>query len=126
MHIYNSPEAVSFINKALKRGLVEKFDETAYRPIKDGLIMPNGDVYDIGSRFRVIDVTTIAAVNIVKDIAAGLVGSVEDAVANVPNLDLNAVTAKIKELAVAAPEVATVEEVKGEIAKAPRGRKSVK
>ena len=125
MQNYTSPEAVSFINKALKHGLVENFEGNTYRPTKDGLIMPNGDIYDIGSRFQVLDVTTIAAVNIVKDIAAGLVSSVEEAVANSSSIYLDAVKAKIEELA-APTEVATVEEVKAELAKAPRGRKAVK
>ena len=53
MNVYSSKAAFDFVQKAVADKSVALVLNDVYRPLKDGIILPNGDVYDIGSRFQV-------------------------------------------------------------------------
>lgn len=53
MNVYSSKAAFDFVQKAVADNAVALLRDDVYRPLKDGVILPNGDVYDIGSRFQV-------------------------------------------------------------------------
>ena len=104
MNVYSSKEAVEFTKKALESGVVAHLVNGYFRPLKDNVVLPNGDVYDIGSRFQVI----------------GAVESVVTEIAEVP-------AAEVKETVVEAPAEVTEEVVKdAPVAKATRARKTAK
>lgn len=54
MNVYSSKEAVEFAQKALEAGVIAHIKDGYFRPLKDNVVLPNGDLYDIGSRFQVI------------------------------------------------------------------------
>lgn len=104
MNVYSSKEAVEFTKKALESGAVAHIVNGYFRPLKDNVILPNGDVYDIGSRFQVI----------------GAVESVVTEIVETP-------TAKVKETVVEAPAEVKEEVVKdAPVVKATRARKTAK
>lgn len=54
MAFYQSEQVVDFLAKALAEGKVTAFENGAvhqYASNVDGLILPNGDIYDRGQRF---------------------------------------------------------------------------
>ena len=53
MHTYNSEEIKAFVAKAVEALHIEHLADGVYRPLKDNIILPNGDIFDIGSRFKV-------------------------------------------------------------------------
>lgn len=104
MNVYSSKEAVEFTKKALESGAVAHIVNGYFRPLKDNVILPNGDVYDIGSRFQVI----------------GAVESVVTEIVETP-------TAEVKETVVEAPAEVTEEAVKdAPVVKTTRARKTAK
>ena len=104
MNVYSSKEAVEFTKKALESGAVAHIVNGYFRPLKDNVILPNGDVYDIGSRFQVI----------------GAVESVVTEIVETP-------TAEVKETVVEAPAEVKEEAVKdAPVAKTTRARKTAK
>ena len=104
MNVYSSKEAVEFTKKALESGAVAHIVNGYFRPLKDNVILPNGDVYDIGSRFQVI-------------------GAVESVVTEI----VEAPVAKVKETVVEAPAEVKEEVVKdAPVVKTTRARKTAK
>ena len=104
MNVYSSKEAVEFTKKALESGAVAHIVNGYFRPLKDNVILPNGDVYDIGSRFQVI----------------GAVESVVTEIVETP-------TAEVKETVVEAPAEVKEEVVKdAPVVKTTRARKTAK
>lgn len=104
MNVYSSKEAVEFTKKALESGAVAHIVNGYFRPLKDNVVLPNGDVYDIGSRFQVI----------------GAVESVVTEIVETP-------TAEVKETVVEAPAEVTEEAVKdAPVVKTTRARKTAK
>ena len=104
MNVYSSKEAVEFTKKALESGAVAHIVNGYFRPLKDNVILPNGDVYDIGSRFQVI----------------GAVESVVTEIVETP-------TAEVKETVVEAPAEVKEEAVKdAPVVKTTRARKTAK
>lgn len=61
MNVYSSKAAFDFVQKAVADNAVALLRDDVYRPLKDGIILPNGDVYDIGSRFQVKAPVEVAA-----------------------------------------------------------------
>ena len=104
MNVYSSKEAVEFAKKALESGVVAHIVNGYFRPLKDNVVLPNGDVYDIGSRFQVI-------------------GAVESVVTEI----VEAPVAKVKETVVEAPAEVKEEAVKdAPVVKTTRARKTAK
>ena len=104
MNVYSSKEAVEFTKKALESGAVAHIVNGYFRPLKDNVILPNGDVYDIGSRFQVI-------------------GAVESVVTEIVETPV----AKVKETVVEAPAEVKEEVVKdAPVVKTTRARKTAK
>ena len=104
MNVYSSKEAVEFTKKALESGVVAHIVNGYFRPLKDNVVLPNGDVYDIGSRFQVI-------------------GAVESVVTEIVETPV----AKVKETVVEAPAEVKEEVVKdAPVVKTTRARKTAK
>lgn len=104
MNVYSSKEAVEFTKKALESGVVAHIVNGYFRPLKDNVVLPNGDVYDIGSRFQVI-------------------GAVESVVTEI----VEAPTVEVKETVVEAPAEVKEEVVKdAPVVKTTRARKTAK
>ena len=69
MNVYSSKEAVEFAKKALDSGDIAHIVNGYFRPLKDNIILPCGDVYDIGSRFQIIGVIEEAAPEVKEEAA---------------------------------------------------------
>ena len=115
MNVYSSKEAVEFTKKALESGAVAHIVNGYFRPLKDNVILPNGDVYDIGSRFQVIG----AVESVVTEIVETTVAKVKETVVEAP--------AEVKETVVEAPAEVKEEVVKdAPVVKTTRARKTAK
>ena len=115
MNVYSSKEAVEFTKKALESGAVAHIVNGYFRPLKDNVILPNGDVYDIGSRFQVIG----AVESVVTEIVETPVAKVKETVVEAP--------AEVKETVVEAPAEVKEEVVKdAPVVKTTRARKTAK
>ena len=115
MNVYSSKEAVEFTKKALESGAVAHIVNGYFRPLKDNVILPNGDVYDIGSRFQVIG----AVESVVTEIVETTVAKVKETVVEAP--------AEVKETVVEAPAEVKEELVKdAPVVKTTRARKTAK
>ena len=115
MNVYSSKEAVEFTKKALESGAVAHIVNGYFRPLKDNVILPNGDVYDIGSRFQVIG----AVESVVTEIVEAPVAKVKETVVEAP--------AEVKETVVEAPAEVKEEVVKdAPVVKTTRARKTAK
>ena len=115
MNVYSSKEAVEFTKKALKSGVVAHIVNGYFRPLKDNVVLPNGDVYDIGSRFQVIG----AVESVVTEIVETPVAKVKETVVEAP--------AEVKETVVEAPAEVKEEVVKdAPVVKTTRARKTAK
>lgn len=115
MNVYSSKEAVEFTKKALESGAVAHIVNGYFRPLKDNVILPNGDVYDIGSRFQVIG----AVESVVTEIVEAPVAEVKETVVEA--------SAEVKETVVEAPAEVKEEVVKdAPVVKTTRARKTAK
>ena len=115
MNVYSSKEAVEFTKKALESGAVAHIVNGYFRPLKDNVVLPNGDVYDIGSRFQVIG----AVESVVTEIVETPVAKVKETVVEAP--------AEVKEEVVEAPAEVKEEVVKdAPVVKTTRARKTAK
>ena len=115
MNVYSSKEAVEFTKKALESGAVAHIVNGYFRPLKDNVVLPNGDVYDIGSRFQVIG----AVESVVTEIVETPVAKVKETVVEAP--------AEVKETVVEAPAEVKEEVVKdAPVVKTTRARKTAK
>ena len=115
MNVYSSKEAVEFTKKALESGAVAHIVNGYFRPLKDNVILPNGDVYDIGSRFQVIG----AVESVVTEIVETPTAEVKETVVEAP--------AEVKETVVEAPAEVKEEVVKdAPVVKTTRARKTAK
>ena len=107
MHIYNSEEIKAFVAKAVEALHIEHLADGVYRPLKDNIILPNGDIFDIGSRFKV---AIEEAVEKLEEVVEEVIEKIEDVV------NTHEATTEVT------TEVTTEEPV----AKPARGRKAVK
>ena len=120
MNVYSSKEAVEFAKKALESGVVAHIVNGYFRPLKDNVILPNGDVYDIGSRFQVIGAVESVVTEIVETPTAEVKETVVEAPAEVTE-------EAVKETVVEAPAEVKEEAVKdAPVAKTTRARKTAK